>query len=98
MRCLLVVAVVLLGWSPAASGRDAENLVLVTLDGLRHQELFTGAEEMLIDEDIGGVEDVRLTRQRFWADTPEKRRQLLMPFFWREIAERGAVIGDPSRG
>lgn len=74
----------------------AENVVLVTTDGLRWQELFTGAEERLIDKDIGGVESPVDIRQRFWADSPEDRRKLLMPFLWRVIAKEGQVIGNLS--
>lgn len=91
-------ATVLLGVAAVASAQPAENLVLVTLDGLRWQELFGGAEEMLIDSDAGGVDDPKITRQRFWADTPEARRRLLMPFVWRQIAEHGVLVGDPDHG
>lgn len=94
----LLSLLVLFSVSVASSAEVAENLVLVTLDGLRWQELFTGAEEMLIDKDAGGVDDVRLTRQRFWADSPETRRRLLMPFVWGAVAEQGQLVGDPEHG
>ena len=73
------------------------NVVLVTFDGLRWQELFGGAQEDLMNDKAGGVHDLRSTRQRFWRDTPSARREALMPFFWSVVARRGQVFGDASR-
>ena len=74
------------------------NVVLVLIDGLRWQEVFTGAEEALIDKDIGGVDDVAALRKQFWRDTAESRREALMPFLWSEIATRGQLIGNQTHG
>ncbi|QEG24025.1 alkaline phosphatase family protein [Mariniblastus fucicola] len=76
--------------------KPVENVILITLDGLRWQELFGGAEKGLIDKEIGKVEDPKLTISRFFDDDPERRRELLMPYFWNSIAKRGQVFGDPS--
>ncbi|MFG0261100.1 MAG: hypothetical protein ACF788_01750 [Novipirellula sp. JB048] len=72
------------------------NVVLVALDGLRWQELFTGADASLINRDAGNVRDVAGLKERFWRDTPRQRRQQLMPFFWSQIAKAGIVFGDPA--
>jgi hypothetical protein len=79
-----------------AAARETENVVLVTMDGLRWQELFGGADERLM-QDIGADERVRV-KQRYNADTPEARRDALMPFFWSKIAAEGQVFGDPAQG
>ena len=81
----------------AASAPAAENLVFVTWDGFRWQELFEGAEEGLISKGAGGVPDVEGLKAAFWRETPEKRREALLPFFWSVVAKRGQVFGDPSR-
>lgn len=73
-----------------------ENVILVTTDGLRWEELFTGAEDALIDKDHGGVEDVARTRRTYWSDSPQTRRRTLMPFFWSVIAKEGQVFGEPA--
>jgi hypothetical protein len=80
----------------AAAENRTRNLVLVTLDGLRWQEVFHGADETLLNKDKGGVPDNQLQalRDDFWADTPEARRQKLMPFFWGTIAKDGQVFGN----
>src|SRR6185369_26323 len=36
--------------------------------------------------------------KRYWRDTPESRRSFLLPFIWGEIATKGQILGDPSKG
>ena len=63
MRCvrLLLVLFALLNASIASTSasepaRKAENVIVVTLDGFRWQELFGGADESFIDAKQGGVQ------------------------------------------
>jgi hypothetical protein len=74
-----------------------ENIVLITADGLRWQELFNGIDPLLMNEKSAGMADAAQLRERLWADSPEERRTKLMPFFWRELAPQGIVLGNPSR-
>lgn len=57
-----------------------ENVVLITLDGLRWEEVFTGADAWLL-ENPKYTSDVDAVRDRFWRESPEERREALMPFF-----------------
>ncbi|MFG0333810.1 MAG: alkaline phosphatase family protein [Maioricimonas sp. JB049] len=75
-----------------------ENVLLVTLDGLRPQDLFTGADETLLSRAAGGVRNERAIREAYWRDTPEQRRAAMMPWFWQSVAVEGVVFGDTSRG
>ena len=77
--------------------QHAENLFIVTLDGFRWQEMFGGAQEMLLDAKAGGVKDVRALREAYWRPTPEARRAALMPFIWGTLAKQGQIFGDPDR-
>lgn len=79
-----------------AAPRKTENVILITYDGLRWQELFGGADETLLDKENGGVRGIPEFKARFWRDTPEERRATLFPFFWGTIAKQGQVFGDPS--
>ncbi len=83
---------------PLGPTRATENVLLVTLDGLRWQDVFTGADNAMLNAEDGRVADLRATRQRFWRGEPEARRELLMPFLWTTIAKDGQLFGDPSRG
>jgi len=40
---------------------------------------------------------VRALRERFWRETPEARRETMMPFLWGMIARQGQIFGDPER-
>jgi hypothetical protein len=76
--------------APAAEPvRKAENVIVVTLDGFRWQELFTGADESFIDKRLGGVRDVAGLKSRYLRDTADARREALMPFLWGTVAKKG---------
>lgn len=68
-------------------------LVIITIDGLRWQEVFQGAEENLLT-DSKQVRDVKQYRETYWRSTPEERREVLMPFTWGTIAKQGILIGN----
>ncbi len=80
-----------------SSERHTENVLFVTYDGLRWQELLGGADSRLMNRDAGGVRTVGELKKRFWRETPQERRETLLPFFWSTIAREGQVIGDPER-
>jgi Type I phosphodiesterase / nucleotide pyrophosphatase len=76
----------------------AANVFVVTLDGMRWQEVFGGMEAALNSKKEGGVADVKETDRRFAAPTPDARRERLMPFLWSVVARQGQVFGDPRAG
>ncbi len=77
----------------AASNR---NVLLVTLDGMRWQEVFGGADERLISPDAG-AKNIRETQERFLAADPTVAREKLMPFLWSTVAAEGVLYGDPEQ-
>lgn len=93
----LLWASLLLGSCAAAgapAGGDGPAVVFVTIDGFRWQEVFDGAEERLISKQEGGVHDVGGLRKEFWRETPEARREAILPFVWGTIARQGQVLGN----
>lgn len=102
-RQAFAVATLLVLWtcwasSASAAERRTENVLLVTYDGLRRQELFAGADESLLNREHGGVRNVDALRARFWSDDPLRRREALLPFFWSVVAQQGQVFGAPEVG
>jgi hypothetical protein len=71
--CVLALAV-----HAAAEGKT-ENVIVVTLDGFRWQEVFNGADESYMDARQGGVKDVPGLKKRYLRETTEERRATLMP-------------------
>jgi hypothetical protein len=93
-----VIATALCLFAFRANGSETHgHVILVTLDGMRWQEIFGGAQEKFIDARAGGVRDLAGTRAAYLRETPESRRETLMPFFWNVIAKQGQIFGDPSR-
>jgi hypothetical protein len=83
--------------APPPQQQATQNILFVMTDGLRWQELFSGADEALMNKENGNVADAAALRKAYWRTTPEERRAALMPFFWSTIAKQGQVFGDPSR-
>ena len=92
---LLVLAGIV---SPALAGKT-QNVVLIVSDGLRWQEVFQGADPLLLDAKNGGnwVEEAEL-KSRYWRETPQERRQLLFPFIWGTVAKQGQIFGNRTQG
>src|SRR5438093_1131419 len=82
----------------ADQSRKTENIFLITVDGFRWQEVFSGAELLLMNKENGGVADTNRLRAAFLRDTPEARREALLPFFWSTIAHRGQIYGNATKG
>jgi hypothetical protein len=80
----------------AAEGRT-DNVVLVTLDGARWQEIFSGLDERLLR--AAAPKDIDITSlqayKQFSGATPEERRAKLMPFLWGTLVARyGSIAGN----
>lgn len=78
-------------------GGTTQNIVLITLDGMRWQEVFGGIDSALLYHKEYTPHPEELESQ-FWASTPEMRREKLMPFFWNTIAGKGQLYGNRWKG
>jgi hypothetical protein len=87
LRVLALAALACVGWAE----NRTKNIILVTADGLRWQELFGGLDDSLVGK-------ATHLRDRFGKGTPEERRAALMPFFWTKLAPRGVVLGNVRKG
>lgn len=102
MQKILSMLIILLSghtaiWSQEMGAASAENIVLITLDGLRWQEFFGGIDSLLLHHEEYTPHPEALENQ-FWAQTPEERRQKLMPFVWSTIAAEGQLYGNRWTG
>lgn len=80
-----------------AQQKLSQNVVVITMDGLRWQEVFGGADSLL-SFDTNASYSTRYVQQKFWAATPEERRKKLMPFFWNVLAKDGLLVGNRQHG
>jgi len=75
----------------------SKNVILVTLDGVRLQEIFGGLDETVAVHDEQQVySDMAAMRARFGGATPGERRAALLPNFWGRLAPQGMVLGNPD--
>jgi hypothetical protein len=80
-------------------GLRTRNVILITFDGVRIQEMFGGMDPVVSEkEKHSGIYDLERARSRFWRETPEQRRAALMPFFWGTLAPQGIVLGNREKG
>jgi hypothetical protein len=71
----------------------SENLFIIITDGFRWQEIFSGADSVLInDENV--TPDTTTLKAMYWASDPLDRRKKLMPFLWNVIAKKGQLFGN----
>jgi hypothetical protein len=77
------------------NGTNGRSVVLVVSDGLRWQEVFTGADSAILFGDpaaLGGNGDAM--RRKYWRATAAERRAALMPFLWGTVAKSGELAGN----
>jgi hypothetical protein len=73
--------------------QKTENLVIVTLDGMRWQEVFGGADSAIL-KNKKYTKDSSGSSKKFWADDAIERRKKLFPFLWNTIATEGQLYGN----
>jgi hypothetical protein len=99
-RFTVVLVTLLVGFTSLSAGRQTatrDNLILITLDGVRTAEMFGGLDAGILRSTL--AKDARLednpTFKRFNAATPAERREKVMPFFWKEwMAKHGSIAGN----
>jgi len=77
--------------APPVAG--VKNLFIITIDGFRWQEVFSGADSALINNESFTI-DTSTMKMMYWDDDAEERRKKLMPFFWNVLARKGQVYGN----
>jgi hypothetical protein len=96
---LFCLTVLTIGAGAAQPAR--QNVILITLDGARTEEIFGGLDVDVLRSTIDDqqrVEDSPVY-QRFWAPDAVARREKLMPFFWRTLMrDHGSIAGNRSLG
>ncbi len=73
-----------------------ENLVIVTLDGMRWQEVFKGVDSaIIVDKKFTNDSDAIV--KNFWSDDINERRKKLFPFLWTTVESEGQLYGNRTK-
>lgn len=98
MKGLFLGLFALIALLPAfAQQQKIENVIIVTLDGMRWQEVFNGVDSALMNNPEY-TRNAKGMRADFWDDAPAERRKKLLPFFWQTIAGKGQLHGNRQYG
>ena len=92
-RYLLLGVLALAALVSCSRGDSDPRLVIITYDGLRWQEVYTGADEALLSNPRH-VRDVAAAKEKYWRDTPQARRETLLPFIWSYVPAHGYMVGN----
>jgi hypothetical protein len=105
IRSALTAALLFISLMVASAPASAQHplktrtVVLIVSDGLRWQEVFTGADPTLMDKEHGGIwAGPDELKRKFWRDDVAERRQALFPFLWNVIAKQGQILGNQTKG
>jgi len=79
--------------SKAQPTPPAPNIFIITTDGFRWQEIFTGADSAIINKPAY-VSNSTLMKDLYWDNDVNERRRLLMPFVWKTILRQGSLFGN----
>ena len=92
MKKLLLV--LCLALSVAAHAQKPHNIIIVTTDGFRWQDLFKGMDDTIAQQKRFNEGDSLGLIKKYGGATMQERREKIMPFFWNTIATKGQVYGN----
>jgi hypothetical protein len=101
LAALTAVPFLLLTAPASTQVPSGDRVILITLDGARVEEVFAGLDPAVFTSTLRKGQTLVEQRayRRFWAETPEARREKLMPFFWRTLmARHGSIAGNRAAG
>jgi Type I phosphodiesterase / nucleotide pyrophosphatase len=93
MKLIYFAILLLCANSLVFAQNKTENIVVVTLDGMRWQEVFGGADTALL-KNKKYTKDSSGTNHNFWSEETNDRRKRLFPFLWNTIASQGQLYGN----
>ncbi len=70
-----------------------KNVFIVTIDGIRWQEIFKGADPVILNNSRY-TSNVDLAKLMYLDSSFDKSRKKLLPFFWNVIQHQGQLYGN----
>jgi hypothetical protein len=96
MKKTLVLLLIFMG--VFAHAQQAENIIIITTDGLRWHELFEGMDPVIANDRKFNQGDSTYIFKKYWSEDIKERREKLMPFIWSNIASKGQLYGNRNHG
>ena len=84
---IVIFLIICLFAKPFFAQQDkSPNVFIITTDGFRWQEIFNGADSIILSNPLY-VKDTALLKQLFWDTNVDERLKMLMPFIWKTLAK-----------
>ncbi|MGH2648524.1 MAG: hypothetical protein ACRDE8_13185, partial [Ginsengibacter sp.] len=79
--------------SSAQSLTSTQNIFIVTIDGVRWQEIFEGADASILNNS-SYTSDIDLSKLLYMDSSATLSRKKLLPFFWNVLEKNGQLYGN----
>ena len=92
-HCIILILLSSFLTTTAQLSSKTKNVFIVTIDGIRWQEIFKGADPSIIDN-CRYTADVDLAKLMYLDSSAEQNRKKLLPFLWNVIVRKGQLYGN----
>lgn len=75
-----------------------ENIIIITTDGFRWQEVFKGMDTAIANSSRFNEGDSSYIYAKYWSPDAAERRKKLLPFLWSTIQNHGQLYGNRDYG
>ncbi len=78
--------------------RQTQNIIIITTDGFRWQDIFNGMDSAIANNGKYNQGDSNYLFKKYWSDDEKERRKKLMPFLWSTVVDKGQLFGNRTAG
>ena len=82
----------------ADAQHQAENIIIITTDGFRWQEVFKGMDSAIANNSKYNQGDSDYIFKQYWSNDENERRIKLFPFLWSTVVNNGQLFGNRTAG
>ncbi|MEO5999837.1 MAG: alkaline phosphatase family protein [Chitinophagaceae bacterium] len=91
---ILFFSICCLACQPVVSQQKIENIIIITTDGLRWQEVFKGMDTTIANLKQYNEGDSAYIFKKYGAADATESRKKIFPFLWGTIAQKGQLYGN----
>jgi len=96
MKKLFIALLMVISIGVNAQSLKTKNVILITLDGFRWQEVFNGPDSSLL-RDKNHQDELNQIKSLFWTNNPAESRKKLLPFLWNVVGSKGEIFGNRDK-
>ena len=94
----IIILFFVFAYSAAKAQQQTQNIIIITTDGFRWQDLFKGMDSSLANDSRYNQGDSTYIYKNYWHTDEKERRKLLLPFMWSTMVEKGQIFGNRAAG